>query len=144
MERAAGVQLSAGKMLLRVRPRSSEDKKVAIVAQFYRDQIKAAVPSLLARWAPVLGVAINRLYVQQMKTKWGSCNLRTRAVRLNTELAKKPKHCLEYIVVHEMVHFIEAHHGARFVSLMDMCMPQWRQRRDELNRAPLSHQSWGY
>ena len=97
-----GVQLNPGKMLLRVRPETSEHRKQAIVAQFYREQIKAAVPSLIARWAPVMGVTIGRFYVQQMKTKWGSCNPRARAIRLNTEFAKKPKHCLEYIIVHEM------------------------------------------
>jgi hypothetical protein len=142
MDAAPRVQLIPGKMLLRVRPRASEDKKQAIVAQFYREQIKAAVPSLLARWAPILGVMVDRFYVQQMKTKWGSCNPRTRAIRINTELARKPQHCLEYIIVHEMVHFVERHHGDRFVNLMDMFIPQWRQHRDELNRYPLAHQHW--
>ena len=89
---APGVQLAPRNMLLRVRPRTSEDRKEAIVAQFYREQIRAAIPSLVARWAPVMGVTVDRLYVQQMKTMWGSCNPRARAIRLNTELAKKPKH----------------------------------------------------
>jgi predicted metal-dependent hydrolase len=141
---APGVQLAPRNMLLRVRPRTSEDKKQAIVAQFYREQIKAAAPSLVARWVPIMGVTVDRLYVQQMKTMWGSCNPSARAIRLNTELAKKPKHCLEYILVHELVHFFEPHHGDRFVSLMDKFIPQWRQHREELNRAPLSHESWSY
>jgi len=89
-----------------------------------------------------MGVTIERLYVQQMKTKWGSCNPRARAIRLNTELAKKPKHCLEYVLLHELVHFFEPHHGQRFVSLMDKFMPQWRHRRDELNRLPVAHAHW--
>jgi|SRR5580692_10400022 predicted metal-dependent hydrolase len=142
MEAAAGVHLNPGKMLLRVRPRTRENKKQAIVAQFYREQIKAVVPSLVARWEQVIGVRVDRLYVQQMKTKWGSCNPRTRAIRLNTELAKKPKHCLEYILVHELVHFFEHHHGERFVHLMDRFMPQWRHHRDELNKHPLAHEDW--
>lgn len=142
MDAAPRVQLNSGKMLLRVRPRASEDKKQAIVAQFYREQIKAAVPSLLARWVPVLGVTVDGFYVQQMKTKWGSCNPRARAIRINTELAKKPQHCLEYIIVHEMVHFLERHHGGRFVSLMDMFIPQWRLHRNELNGYPLAHEHW--
>jgi predicted metal-dependent hydrolase len=82
--------------------------------------------------------------VQQMKAKWGSCNLRSRAIRLNTELAKKPKHCLEYILVHELVHFLEPNHGDRFVSAMDKFMPHWGQHREELNRYPLAHESWKY
>ena len=142
IDAAPSVHLDPRKMLLRVRPRSTEVKKRAIVAQFYREQIKVAVPSLVARWAPAMGVTVDRFYVQQMKTKWGSCNPRARTIRLNTELAKKPKHCLEYIVVHEMVHFFERHHGDKFVSLMDRFMPQWRSHRDELNRHPLAHEYW--
>jgi len=139
---APAVQLNPGKMLLCVRPRTSEVNRKAVVAQFYREQIKAEVPSLLARWQRTMGVTIERLYVQQMKTKWGSCNPRARAIRLNTELAKKPKHCLEYILLHELVHFFEPHHGQRFVSLMDKFMPQWRLHRDELNRLPVAHAHW--
>ena len=131
-------------MLLRVRPETSEHRKQAIVAQFYREQIKAAVPSLIARWAPVMGVTIGRFYVQQMKTKWGSCNPRARAIRLNAEFAKKPKHCLEYIIVHEMAHIHVRHHNDRFTALMDTFMPQWRRYREELNRFPLGHETWGY
>lgn len=79
-----------------------------------------------------------------MKTKWGSCNPRSQAIRLNTELAKKPKLCLEYIVVHELVHLLEPHHGERFVSIMDKLMPQWRHSKGELNQHPLAHQDWNY
>ena len=138
------VELAARTMILRVRPQANEEKKEAIVAQFYREQVRSAVPSLMAKWTAFMGVAVERLYVQQMKTKWGSCNPRAGAIRLNTELAKKPKHCLEYILVHELVHFFEPHHGDRFVSLMDKFIPQWRQHREELNRHPLSHESWSY
>ena len=142
MEDVPEVQLHSSKMLLRVRPRSSEDKKRAVVAQFYREQIKAAVPPLFARWEPVMGVSVNRFYVQRMKTKWGGCNPRARAIRLNTELAKKPKHCLEYIIVHEMAHLLVRHHDERFTALMDKFIPQWRLYRSELNRSPLGHEMW--
>ena len=79
-----------------------------------------------------------------MKTKWGSCNHRARTIRLNTELAKKPWECLEYIVVHEMAHVLEPTHNARFVALMDQLMPQWQFYRDRLNRLPVSHEDWAY
>jgi hypothetical protein len=79
-----------------------------------------------------------------MKTKWGSCNPQGSSIRLNTNLAKKPRECLEYIVVHEMVHVLEPTHNARFTALMDRLMPQWRVRRQELNRTPLSHEKWTY
>jgi predicted metal-dependent hydrolase len=99
---------------------------------------------MIGKWEPLLGVSVNRVFVQQMKTKWGSCNPRTRTIRLNTELAKKPKKCLEYIVVHELVHLLEPHHNDRFVRLMTRFMPGWQHRRAELNRAPLSHEDWAY
>jgi predicted metal-dependent hydrolase len=144
MDAAPSVQLDHHKMLLRVRPRTSDDKKREIVAQFYREQIKVTAPTLVARWASVMGVSVDRFYVQQMKTKWGSCNPRARAIRLNTELAKKPRHCLEYILVHEMAHILVRHHNDRFIALMDKFMPQWRHYREELNRWPLGHKTWSY
>jgi predicted metal-dependent hydrolase len=142
MEATPGVQLNVSEMVLRVRPGTSENKIQAIISQFYREQIRAAVTPLVATWAPVIGVTFDKLYVQQMKTKWGSCNPRARAIRLNTELAKKPKHCLEYIFVHELAHLTERHHNDRFISIMDQHLPQWRLLRQELNCMPVSHETW--
>ena len=99
---------------------------------------------MIARWTPVMGVAVEDFYVQKMKTKWGSCNPGARTIRLNTELAKKPRECLEYIVVHEMAHLLEPTHNARFIALMDGFMPNWRLRRDQLNRLPVRHEEWRY
>jgi predicted metal-dependent hydrolase len=138
------VQLSPSRLLLRVRPGSNLEKRQAVLAQFYRDEIRVAVPSLVARWTPIMSVSVEKFYVQQMKTKWGSCNARARTIRLNTDLAKKPKHCLEYVIVHEMVHLLERHHNGHFREYMNRFMPQWRVHREELNRAPLSHESWKY
>jgi len=139
---APGVDVEHSKLLLKVRPGTGENRKREIVAEFYRHQIKANAPALIAKWQKAMGVNLAKLHVQQMKTKWGSCNPRTQAIRLNTELAKKPKHCLEYIVVHELVHLLEPHHGERFVSFMDKLIPQWRHYKDELNKHPLAHQHW--
>jgi len=139
---ASHVQLHPSKLLLSVRPQASEDKRRELLAQFYREQIKETAPKVIERWAPHIGIGVDRFYVRRMKTKWGSCNPRSRTIRLNTELAKKPIHCLEYIILHEMVHLIERHHGDRFVSLMDRFMPSWRFYRDELNNHPLSHEQW--
>jgi len=82
--------------------------------------------------------------VKKMKTKWGSCNIEARRIWLNLELAKKPVRCIEYVVVHEMVHLLERNHTDRFRELMDRFMPQWRHYRDMLNQAPLSHETWCY
>lgn len=91
-----------------------------------------------------MGVKVGRVFVQRMKTKWGSCNPSSGAIRLNTELAKKPPECLEYIVVHEMAHLLEPTHNTRFISLMDLFLPHWRHLRDVLNQLPVRHESWGY
>ena len=92
----------------------------------------------------MIGVKVDRFFIQRMKTKWGSCSPAARHIRLNAELAKKPKECLEYIVVHEMTHLLEPTHNPRFVDLLDRFMPKWRFYRDQLNRLPVRHEQWGY
>ena len=138
------IELEHSRMLLRVRPGTGENKRQALVEEWYREQLKEAVPPLLARWQPLLGVRVERFFVQRMKTKWGSCNHKARTIRLNTELAKKPAECLEYIVVHELVHLLEPTHNARFVSLMDRFMPKWQFHRQVLNRLPVRREKWSY
>ena len=138
------IELKHHRMLLRVRPQTGEAKRQALVEEWYRERLKEAVPPLLARWQPLLGVEVERFFVQRMKTRWGSCNHRARTIRLNTELAKKPAECLEYIVVHELIHLLEPTHNARFVALMDRVMPEWRFHRQALNRLPVRREKWGY
>ena len=138
------IELKHSRMLLRVRPRTDADKRHVLVEEWYREQIKMAVPALLARWAPRIGVRVGRFYVQRMKTKWGSCNHKARTIRLNTELAKKPAECLEYIVLHELVHLLEPTHNARFVALMDRFMLKWQFQRQVLNRLPVRREKWSY
>ncbi len=143
-EEAPAVELKHNKMHLRVRPGASAEKKQAIIEEWYRTQLKQAVPLLIAKWEPLLGVKVERFFVQKMKTKWGSCSPSTDSIRLNTDLAKKPSECLEYIVVHEMVHLLEPTHNTRFLALMDQFMPIWRFCRAELNRLPVRHVDWVY
>jgi predicted metal-dependent hydrolase len=138
------VQLRPGTMLLSVRPDATEEMRKAVVAGWYRQTLKAAAQPLIGVWERRLRVEVHRLFVQQMRTKWGSCNTTARSIRLNTELARKPRECLEYVVLHELVHLIERRHDERFKQYMDRFMPQWRQYRDELNRAPLAHVDWRY
>src|ERR1700758_3367263 len=106
-------------MILTVAPGANDQTRRAILASWYREQIRVAAPNLIAKWEPIVGVTVQRIFVQKMKTKWGSCNPRARSIRFNTELAKKPRECLEYIIVHEMVHLIERHHNDRFKKYMD-------------------------
>src|SRR4029453_15814464 len=141
---APSVALQHSRMLLQVRPGTDAKKKQAIVEAWYRRQLKQDVPPLIARWELLLGVRVEGFFGERMKTKWGSCNPMGRPPRPNTELAKKPRECLEYIVVHEMTHILVPTHNAHFVALLDQFMPQWQFYRDQLNRLPVSHEDWAY
>lgn len=143
-DRPPTVTLTHSRLILAVREGTTRAARAAIVAQWYRQQIKAVVPELVAKWERTLGVNVTRFFVRQMKTRWGSCNPRKRTMRLNTELAKKPRECLEYVVVHEMAHLLEATHNARFIALMDRVMPNWQSCRQRLNSLPVRHSEWEY
>ena len=138
------IELRHSRILLRVRPETNQRRRQAFLEEWYRGQIKTAVPPLISRWEPRIDVRLERFFVQRMKTKWGSCNHEARTIRLNTELAKKPPECLEYIVVHELVHLLEPTHNARFVGLMDQLMPSWHFHREVLNRLPVRREHWRY
>ena len=143
-DQTPSVELKHNQMVMTVRPDAGKEKKEDVVASWYREQLRLAMSPLIAKWDALMGVKSSRIFVQRMKTKWGSCNPHSRSIRLNSELAKKSPECLEYVIVHELVHLLEPTHNNRFVALMDKFMPQWRQFRDELNRMPLSHQEWEY
>jgi predicted metal-dependent hydrolase len=129
---------------LHVRPGSDRSQRERVLLNWYRQQIKEAIPPLVAKWEALIGVEVAEWRVRQMKTKWGTCDIEQRRIWLNLELAKKSTRCLEYIIVHELVHLLERHHNDNFVALMDQFMPHWRLLRDELNRAPLAHVEWEY
>ncbi len=129
---------------LRVRPGSDRAQREAILHRWYRRHLRAQIPELIAHWEPRLGVQVADWGIKKMKTRWGTCNIADRRIWLNLELAKKPVICLEYILVHEMVHLLERHHNDRFKAHMDRHMPHWRMHRDMLNQAPLAHEDWEY
>ena len=129
---------------LYVRPGSEVFQRESIFLQWYRQQLKISIPSLIEKWQAVVGVQVATWGVKRMKTHWGTCNVEARRIWLNLELAKKPVQCLEYIIVHEMVHLLERHHGERFAGLMDQFMPQWRLYREKLNHSALGHEIWKY
>jgi predicted metal-dependent hydrolase len=141
---APSVQLCHATLVLRVRRGADEAAREGVVATWYRQQVEAALPPLIEEWERRLNVQVKGSSVRRMKTRWGSCNPGARTIRLNTELAKKPRECLEYVVVHEMVHLIERGHGPRFVALMDRFMPAWRVAREQLNRRPETREGWNY
>ena len=141
---APTVGLRHRRLVLAVRPGTDTARRAEVLEAWYRDQVRDAANTLIPEWEARLGVKAERLFVQRMKTRWGSCNPVARTIRLNTDLAKKPRGCLEYILVHELVHLLEPTHNARFVALMDTFLPGWAHRRDELNRLPVRHADWGY
>jgi predicted metal-dependent hydrolase len=141
---APRVDLAPRRLTLHVRPGASTSRRAQILDDWYRAQIRAAVPPLLARWAAVMGVSVPRVFVQRMKTKWGSCNPRAGTIRLNTELARKPPECLEYLLVHELAHLTERTHNPRFIALLDRYLPAWQTVRQTLNRLPVRHEDWEY
>lgn len=131
-------------MRLQVRPGADRDGRDAILQRWYRRKLREQIPNLVAKWEPRVGKTVAEVRIKRMKTRWGSCNGEARRVWLNLELAKKPVVCLEYILVHELVHLLERHHTERFRELMDALMPSWQIYRDELNRVPLVHEEWRY
>ena len=130
------------RLVLTVRPGASKAKRSEVMHEWHKQLLHEAVGPLLAKWQAKLGVKASAYFVQRMKTKWGACNHRDRNIRLNTELVKKPKDLLEYVIVHELVHLIEPKHSDRFMALMDRHYPHWREARAELNALPLSAEAW--
>ena len=129
---------------LYVKPNTSVEKRKEVIDEWYRSQLKLIVPAIIKRWEGKIGVQSNEYGIKKMRTKWGTCNIKAKRIWLNLELAKKPVDCLEYIIVHELVHLLERSHNDRFVALMNEYMPKWRFHRDELNRLPFRHTEWKY
>jgi predicted metal-dependent hydrolase len=132
-----GVVLDHKRITLFVRPGSDRQKKAEVIHAWHKALLHGVVPDLIAKWEPKMGVRVNGYFLQRMKTKWGSCNHEAGHIRLNTELVKKPKDLLEYVVVHEMAHLIEPTHSERFLALLDRHYPTWREARMELNELPI-------
>jgi predicted metal-dependent hydrolase len=137
------VRLTHRRLTLTVRPGTSRAKRRAIMHEWHKSLLHDVVPALIRSWEPRLGVEVAGYFLQRMKTKWGSCNHRARHIRLNTELVKKPKDLLEYVVVHEMLHLIAPTHSEQFLKLMTRHYPSWREARGELNELPLTAETWG-
>jgi hypothetical protein len=122
---------------LYIRPAATTQDRARVLQRWYRQELRGLIPPLLARWQPVLGVQAAEWGVRRMRTRWGSCNIRARRIWLSLELARKPVECLEYVLVHELVHLLERRHNQRFIAYMDQFLPTWRLARAELNRLPL-------
>ncbi len=136
------VRLGHRRIMLTVRPGSSRTKRETVMHEWHKALLHDVVPGLIGKWEPKLGVKVAGYFLQRMKTKWGGCNHRARNIRLNTELVKKPKDLLEYVVVHEMLHLIAPTHSEQFLTLLSKHYPSWREARAELNELPLGAEIW--
>lgn len=141
---AQGVELCHGTMVLKVRPGASTEQRRNVLESWQRRVMRALLPALLDKWEPKIGVSVDEARIRHMRTLWGSCTPERRSIRLNLDLIRKPPICLEYVLVHELIHFLEPSHNQNFVRLMERHMPQWRSYRDELNRLPIRHAEWDY
>jgi predicted metal-dependent hydrolase len=136
------IKLGHRRITLTVRPGSSRAKRETVMHEWHKSLLHQTVPGLIRKWEPKLGVEVASYFLQRMKTKWGGCSHRARNIRLNTELVKKSKDLLEYVVVHEMLHLIAPTHSEQFLDLMNKHYPSWREARVELNELPLTAESW--
>jgi predicted metal-dependent hydrolase len=131
-----------GTLQLLVNPGTTTKNRAWVLSEWYRQQLKRRIPDLLSHWEPAMGRQVSNWGIKQMKTKWGSCNIAQNRIWLNLELAKKPIECLEYVLIHELVHLLERHHGEPFKVHLDHFLPRWRQCRDLLHREPLKEETW--
>lgn len=138
----AHFEVDGERLLLYVSADTTAERRRELLDRWYREQLRQKIPNLIAKWESKLEVSVPQWTVRRMKTKWGSCNRDTGHIWLNVELAKKHPDCLEYIVVHEMAHYLERNHGERFTKIMDKYMPAWRSLREQLNNAPLAQEQW--
>jgi len=140
-----GVAITGSKTItLYVKAGSTREQREKVMLTWYRQNLLEEIPGLIAKWEPILGVEVAEWHIRRMRTRWGTCNQNAGRIWLNLELIKKPSRCLEYIVVHEMIHLLERGHGERFKALMSKHIPHWKYLRDELNHEPLAHEDWNY
>ncbi len=138
------VILKHSRIELYIKPNTTIEKRKELLDQWYRSELKNIIPELIEKWEKKIGVQSNEFGIKKMRTKWGTCNPVAKRIWLNLELAKKPIECLEYIIVHELIHLIERTHNQTFINHINNFMPKWRFHRDELNRLPFSHTDWRY
>lgn len=131
-------------MELDVRPGASTEQRLAVLDRWYRHQLRALLEPMLTNWEVTVGVSPTFWGIKRMKTKWGACNHQNGRIWFNSELAKKPVACIEYIVVHELIHLLEPTHAEQFIALLDQHLPDWRSRRTLLNSSPLANENWTY
>ena len=138
------VSIRFNTLYLQVRPGTTTEERHLIIQEWYRVQLKEIVPKYISKWESIMALKVEEFGIKKMKTKWGTCNREQKRIWINLELAKKPLDCLEYIIVHEMIHLIVRNHNNQFISHINHHLPNWRHTKEELNRLPVSHTEWKY
>ena len=138
------VEIKHDTIELYIKSNTPREKRQTIINEWYRERLKELIPPYIAKWEKVMKVEVSDWAIKRMKTRWGTCNTKAKRIWINLELAKKPIHCLEYIIVHEMVHLLERKHNEKFKAYMNNFIPQWKQHRQELNKFPITHSDWSY
>ncbi|SHJ18181.1 M48 family metallopeptidase [Lutispora thermophila] len=128
------VEICNNRMDFYIREGSTREQREKVMIEWYRSQLKKDISKFIEKWEQVMDVKVTSYGVKLMKTKWGTCNPVAKRIWINLELAKKNPRCLEYIVVHEMVHLLERHHNKRFYAYMDEYLPGWKEIKEELNQ----------
>lgn len=136
------IELRGNELIYYLKSDWTQVQKLRFLDRWYRDLIRDQLAEIVPKWEGFIGVKANQFLIQKMKSLWGSCNTKTHAIRLNSELAKKPKECLEYVLVHELMHLIEPSHNHRFVTLMDQYLPEWRTLKKSLNTTLARHEDY--
>lgn len=139
-----GVSVGDRTLRMTINPATTQDNRIKLLNEFYRSLLKKRLEEISPEWIQVIGVEPSCISVKRMKTKWGSCNTSSKRILLNLDLTRKAPECLEFILVHELVHLHERHHNERFQALMSKYLPDWRERRNLLNSSPLAHDYWAY
>jgi predicted metal-dependent hydrolase len=137
-------EIKHNRLELTVRPKTSTRKRKEILDNWYRNNLKEIIPTIIKRYEKLMKIQVEEFAIRKMKTKWGTCNIEAKRIWLNLELAKKPLACLEYIIVHEMVHLLERHHNDRFIAYMDKYLPNWKLIKQDLNSLPVAYVNWEY
>lgn len=133
------VFLSGGKLILQVRKESTSRQRENILNEWYRKQMKQIVPDVLAKCENIVGIQADEWHIKNMRTKWGTCNVDKKRIWLNLQLVKKTPECLEYVIIHELVHLLERNHNDKFCEYMNRFCPNWREVKESLNQQMLDY-----
>jgi len=136
------VVIKHGTIELYIRPDTNIDKRKKILDEWYRKTLTEIVPTVIAQYEESMKVNVVEFAIKKMKTKWGTCNIEAKRIWLNLELAKKPRECIEYVVVHEMTHLLERHHNEEFIAYLSKFFPKFGFYREMLNKSTLRHEKW--